>query len=53
MLDGGHLMRFAVELFAGRSFSEKVYTAIQPLGLLMLFGLMSLAFYNDILRIFN
>ena len=53
MLDGGHLMRFAVELVAGKNASEKVYMAIQPLGLLMLFGLMSLAFYNDILRIFN
>jgi len=53
MLDGGHLMRFAVELVAGRKLSEKFYVAIQPLGLFMLFGLMSLAFYNDILRIFN
>lgn len=53
MLDGGHLLRFAIETVAGRRASEKVYLAIQPLGLLMLAGLMSLAFYNDILMIFN
>ncbi|RBP50942.1 RIP metalloprotease RseP [Arenicella xantha] len=53
MLDGGHLLRFAIETVAGRRLSEKVYLAIQPLGLLMLVGLMSLAFYNDILMIFN
>ncbi len=53
MLDGGHLMRFAVESVAGKTLSEKFYMAIQPLGLVMLFGLMSLAFYNDILKIFN
>lgn len=53
MLDGGHLLRFAIETVAGRRVSEKVYLAIQPLGLLMLAGLMSLAFYNDILMIFN
>ena len=53
MLDGGHLLRFAIEVVAGRRISEKVYLAIQPLGLLMLAGLMSLAFYNDISSIFN
>lgn len=53
MLDGGHLMRFAVEVVAGKRLSEKFYMAIQPVGLIMLFGLMSLAFYNDILKIFN
>jgi len=53
MLDGGHLMRFAIEAVAGKSISERIYMAMQPLGLFMLFGLMGLAFYNDILKIFN
>lgn len=53
MLDGGHLMRFAVEVVGGKTAAEKFFIAIQPLGLVMLFGLMSLAFYNDILKIFN
>jgi regulator of sigma E protease len=53
MLDGGHLLRFAIEVVAGRQISDKVYLALQPLGLLMLAGLMSLAFYNDISAIFN
>jgi len=53
MLDGGHLATYVVELFAGRQTAERLFMATQPLGLLMLAGLMSLAFYNDILKIFN
>jgi len=53
MLDGGHLMRFAVEVVGGKTLAEKFFIAIQPLGIVMLFCLMSLAFYNDILKIFN
>jgi len=53
MLDGGHLMRFGVEVVGGKTIAERFFVAIQPLGLVMLFGLMSLAFYNDILKIFN
>jgi len=53
MLDGGHLMRFAVEVVGGKTLAERFFIAIQPLGIVMLIGLMSLAFYNDILKIFN
>jgi regulator of sigma E protease len=53
MLDGGHLATYVVELFAGKRFAQKAFIAVQPFGLLMLAGLMSLAFYNDILKIFN
>jgi len=53
MLDGGHLATYVVEVFAGKRFAQKAFIAVQPFGLLMLAGLMSLAFYNDILRLFN
>ena len=53
MLDGGHLASYVIEVFAGKNIAQRVFVMMQPLGLLMLAGLMSLAFYNDILRIFN
>jgi len=53
MLDGGHLATYVIEVFAGKELSQKFFVAVQPFGLLMLAGLMSLAFYNDILRLFN
>lgn len=53
MLDGGHLMMFAVEGVAGRAASERFYMAGQKVGVLLLVGLMSLAFYNDIFRLLN
>ncbi len=53
MLDGGHLMMFAVEAVAGRNASHQFYAAGQRVGIVLLIGLMSLAFYNDILRILN
>ena len=53
MLDGGHLMMFAIEATAGRRASEIFYGVGQRIGILLLAGLMSLAFYNDIFRILN
>jgi regulator of sigma E protease len=53
MLDGGHLASYVVEVFAGKRIAQKAFIAVQPFGLVMLAGLMSLAFYNDILKIFN
>ncbi len=53
MLDGGHLASYVIEVFAGKELAQKAFIAMQPLGLVMLAGLMSLAFYNDILRILN
>ena len=53
MLDGGHLMMFAVEAVAGRRASEIFYGIGQRIGIVLLVGLMSLAFYNDIFRILN
>ena len=53
MLDGGHLLMYAIELVAGRNISEKVFAVGQRVGIVLLFGLMSLAFYNDIFRLLN
>ena len=50
MLDGGHLLYFAVEAVTGNPVSERVQIFGQQLGLLLLGGLMFLAFYNDIGR---
>ena len=53
MLDGGHLLMYAIESVAGKSVSEKAFAIGQRLGIVFLACLMSLAFYNDILRLFN
>jgi len=53
MLDGGHLLTYVVEVFAGKNVSEKFFIAGQKVGILLLLGLMSLAFYNDIFRLLN
>jgi len=50
MLDGGHLVYFAVEGITGRPVSERVQLWGQQLGILLLGALMFLAFYNDIGR---
>ena len=53
VLDGGHLMYYFIELFKGKPVSEEVQYLGQRLGIAMLVGLMSLAFYNDLARIFG
>ena len=51
VLDGGHLLYFAIEAIKGSPLSEAAMIQGQKIGLLMLLGLMSLAFYVDFLRI--
>ena len=53
MLDGGHLLYYAVETVTRRPVSEQLMFAGQRLGIALLFGLMGLAFYNDIVRLFG
>jgi len=50
VLDGGHLLYYLIELLKGSPVSEKTMIAGQYIGLLLLFTLMGLAFYNDIHR---
>ncbi len=51
ILDGGHLLYYLIELIKGSPVSERTQIAGQYVGLMMLVGLMGLAFYNDILRL--
>ena len=51
VLDGGHLFYYLVEIVKGSPVSEKFEAAGQRLGIVMLAGLMGLAFYNDIQRL--
>ncbi len=51
MLDGGHLMYYFAEIIKGSPVSEQTQVIGQYIGLLMVFGLMSLAIFNDILRL--
>ncbi len=51
MLDGGHLLYYTVEAVKGSPVSESIQVAGQYLGLVMVLGLMSLAIFNDILRL--
>lgn len=53
ILDGGHLLYFAVEAVRGKPLSEYAQAVGQQVGLLMLFLLMGLAFYNDLARLFG
>ncbi|MGD9409509.1 MAG: RIP metalloprotease RseP [Thiohalocapsa sp.] len=53
VLDGGHLLYFAVEAVLGRPLPEWVQAQGQRLGLLLILCLMTLAFYVDIARIFG
>ncbi|MDX1381549.1 MAG: RIP metalloprotease RseP [Xanthomonadales bacterium] len=53
VLDGGHLLYFAVELVKGSPVSEQAQVMGQYVGLAALAGLMSLAIVNDILRLFG
>lgn len=51
VLDGGHLLYYLVELLKGSPVSEHTQVVGQQVGLVLLFMLMSLAFYNDISRL--
>jgi len=51
MLDGGHLFYYLIEIIKGSPVSEAVEIVGQKIGIALLFGLMSIAIYNDLLRL--
>jgi len=51
VLDGGHLLYYLIELVKGSPVSEQIQAKGQYIGLMALFGLMGIAFFNDILRL--
>lgn len=53
MLDGGHLLYYAIEAVTGRPVSEAAKLIGQRLGLAILVGLTVLAFFNDLSRLLN
>lgn len=53
VLDGGHLLYYLIEAIKGSPVSERVMIWGQQFGILLLIGLMMLAFYNDFTRIFQ
>tara|TARA_Y100000996_G_scaffold402091_1_gene373707 strand:+ start:2650 stop:4017 length:1368 start_codon:yes stop_codon:yes gene_type:complete len=53
LLDGGHLVYYTFEMISGKPVSLKIQLIAQQVGIIILFGIMILAFYNDFLRIFK
>ena len=51
MLDGGHLLYYTVELIRRRPVSEKVQMIGLRIGMAMLFALMGVAIFNDLMRL--
>jgi len=51
ILDGGHILFCVVEWIKGSPVSQEVQAWSLNLGIIMLFGVMVIAFYNDILRL--
>lgn len=51
LLDGGHLFYYLVEFLKGSPVSVPVQLTGQRIGIALLFSLMALAIYNDILRL--
>ena len=53
VLDGGHLMYYLWEAVTGRSVSEAWMGRLQRGGVAILLGLMSVALFNDVTRLFG
>jgi regulator of sigma E protease len=53
VLDGGHLLFYLVELVKGSPVTDAVQLAGQKVGIVLLLALMSLAFYNDLIRLLD
>ena len=51
MLDGGHLMYYLVEMVKGSPVSDALQVKMQQVGIAFLLVLMSLALYNDVMRL--
>lgn len=51
VLDGGHIVMYAVEWMRGKPLSERLQVIGSQIGLMLIVGLMVLAFVNDIGRL--
>ena len=52
MLDGGWIVFSLVEMIRGKALSDRFLATAQGLGMMVVFGLMGLAIYNDLMRQF-
>jgi regulator of sigma E protease len=53
MLDGGHLMYYVVEMIRGKPTPERWMEIGQRFGIIVIGGLMTLAIFNDLTRLFG
>ena len=53
VLDGGHLVYYALEAIKGRPLSERFMQVTQKVGLAMVAGLMIVALFNDLSRLLS
>jgi regulator of sigma E protease len=53
VLDGGHLLYYALEILTGRAVSPRWWEISQRAGLVILTLLMTLALFNDLVRLFH
>ncbi len=51
VLDGGHLMYYFIELLRGRPVSQEAQWLGFRIGIIIIVGIMALAFYNDLSRL--
>lgn len=51
VLDGGHILFYAIEAVRGKALSESTQIFAIKIGMTLLLGLMVIAFYNDISRL--
>jgi regulator of sigma E protease len=53
ILDGGHLLFFALEAIRGKPIALRKRELAQQVGLILLVALMVFAFYNDLFRLWT
>lgn len=53
VLDGGHLLLYLIEGIKGNPVTENTESILQRIGLALLIGLMGLAIFNDLERLFS
>lgn len=53
VLDGGHIFFHLIELILRRRLSQRYLEVSQRIGLGIVFAIMALAFFNDLMRIFH
>jgi len=53
ILDGGHLTYYTIELVRKKPVSEETQEFASRVGMVLLFTLMSVALYNDLVRVFG